>query len=77
MLSSGVGVQAPVLATHLPPAQQPSLQVLLAQQTSPRPPQREHTPSVLHALPALQRSSPLPVGQQVSPALPHEAQVPL
>ena len=81
MLASGVVVQAPpVLARHRPFEQQPSLQVLLAQQTSPSPPQREHTPSplvVLQALPALQRSRPLPVGQHVSPALPHEVHVPL
>jgi hypothetical protein len=39
---------------HRPPEQHPSLQVLLAQQMSPAPPQRAHTPSELllvHALP--------------------------
>jgi hypothetical protein len=77
MLASGVAVQTPVLARHLPPEQHPSLQALLAQQMSPRPPQREHMPSplvVLHRLPAWQRSWPLPEGQQASPELPHDVQ---
>jgi hypothetical protein len=53
MLASGE--QLPVLAMHRPPEQQPSLHALPAQQMSPSPPHRAHTPSaplLVQALPA-------------------------
>jgi hypothetical protein len=62
-----------------PPLQQPSVQVLSAQQMSPRLPQREHTPSLpvlVQALPAKQGAAEPPAGQQASPDLPQEAQAP-
>jgi hypothetical protein len=71
--------QVPVTATHLPPEQQPPVQVLPAQQMSPRFPHLAHTPSlvvVVHALPAVQGAAAPPAGQQDSPEFPHEAQAP-
>jgi len=53
---SGPVEQLPVLATHRPPEQQPSLHVLPPQQMSPRVPHLAHTPSVpllVQAVPAL------------------------
>jgi hypothetical protein len=68
-----------VAAMHRPFEQQPSLQMLLAQQISPRLPHLAHAPSpvaLVHAYPAAQRLAVPVTGQQGSPAFPQEAQVP-
>jgi len=81
MLASGVSVgQLPVLARHLPPEQQPSVQVFPAQQVSPRLPHLAHTPSapvLVHAVPAWHGAALPLAGQQVWPEPPHAVQVPL
>jgi hypothetical protein len=73
MLASG-GEQLTV-ARHRPPEQQPSLQELLSQQTSPRPPHLAQTPPP-QVEPAWHAGLFAPAGQQVSPTLPHAAHVP-
>jgi hypothetical protein len=70
------GAQLPL--KHLPPEQQPSLQVLPAQQMSPRVPQRAHTPSLpalVQARPALHWSATLLPGQQIWPESPQGVQL--
>ena len=70
--------QAPLMARHKPPEQQPLAQVSPAQQTSPSPPQRAQTvaaPLVVQAVPAWQLGLPVPVAQQLSPACPQAPQM--
>jgi hypothetical protein len=75
-------MQSLLSATHLPPKQQPLLQVLPAQQLSPGPPHFAHRPSLMllvveQMAPEMQRSLPPVPEQHTSPKPPQVEQVPV